>query len=106
MVRFERTWSGKLSFAGCVASAFGRGQPLALCVEKTLDRPPAVAVAQQKPVGLFGSRTASGINRQVARSLLLPDVEDWLHHSPACLDRVGALEERCITDHNRRQAFR
>src|SRR5262249_22299352 len=70
-----------------------------LHVEKTLDRPPAVAVAQQKPVGLFRSRTASGIDRQVAPSLLLPDVEDWLHDAPACLDRIGALEERGITRH-------
>src|SRR5262245_34227094 len=63
------------------------------------DGAPAAAVAQQELVGLLGSRTAGGIDRQVARALLFPDAEYRLHDAPAGLDRIGALEQRGIACH-------
>ena len=63
------------------------------------ERAPAPAVARQQRVGLARPGAAGRIDRQRRRAILRPGVEHRLHHAPAGLDVVGALEQRRIADH-------
>src|SRR5436853_270338 len=63
------------------------------------ERPPLPAAAPQQLLGGVRPGGAGGVEFERHALVGAPHVEDRLHHGPASLDAVGALEQGRIADH-------
>src|ERR1700724_4102117 len=63
------------------------------------DRPPPSAVAGEELIGLFRPLAAGRVGGKALPTRMAPRVDERLHHAPAGLDAVGALEQDRVTDH-------
>src|SRR5215510_10047719 len=66
---------------------------------RSVQRTPSTTVAGQQLVRRGGTIATRHIVRKIPRWIVGPGVEDRLYRAPPRLDVVGALEQRCISDH-------
>src|ERR1700730_16671762 len=63
------------------------------------NRSPPASIAREEMIRLSRTFTAGLVGRKPVPTRVAPRIQERLHHAPARLDAVGALEQDRIADH-------